>query len=82
MTTRNAVDQAAEAPGFEPIESPRPQGDRPRAVFQRGAPPSSASSETRPQGDGPRAASLDVVFPPHDFGSWPDGFSVRREEIY
>lgn len=54
----SAVDLAAEALVFEPLD------------------------DLPPQDDGPRAASLDLVFPPHDFGSWPEGFSARREDIY
>lgn len=26
--------------------------------------------------------SMDELFPPHDFGAWPDGFVASREEIY
>ena len=29
-----------------------------------------------------RSIDLDDVFPPHDPGPWPDGLSLRREEVY
>lgn len=29
-----------------------------------------------------RSIDLDEVFPPHDPGPWPDGLSLRREDMY
>ncbi len=26
--------------------------------------------------------SIDEIFTPHDFGSWPEGFRVSREALY
>ena len=28
------------------------------------------------------ALSMRELFPPHDFGVWPDGFVASREQIY
>ena len=28
------------------------------------------------------ALSVRELFPPHDFGTWPDGFTANREQIY
>ena len=28
------------------------------------------------------AFSMRELFPPHDFGTWPDGFAANREQIY
>ena len=28
-----------------------------------------------------RHLSIDEIFPPHDFGAWPEGFSASREQI-
>ena len=30
----------------------------------------------------PVPVSIDDIFPPHDFGPWPEGFRCSREEIY
>lgn len=52
-------------------------------VFERdlgtGTPPRDAGAPERVQN---RAVDLDDVFPPHDPGPWPDGLSLRREDIY
>ena len=29
-----------------------------------------------------RKIDLDVLLPPHDFGPWPEGLSLRREDMY
>ena len=29
-----------------------------------------------------RAFAIDEIFPPHDFGPWPKGFSMGREQLY
>lgn len=29
-----------------------------------------------------RDISIQELFPPHDFGNWPEGFSASREQIY
>lgn len=29
-----------------------------------------------------RDLSIQELFPPHDFGNWPEGFSASREQIY
>ena len=26
--------------------------------------------------------SIEEIFPPHDFGNWPDGFTARRDQLY
>ncbi len=31
---------------------------------------------------GQQALSIEEIFPPHDFGAWPEGFSANREHIY
>ena len=31
---------------------------------------------------GQRALAIEEVFPPHDFGPWPEGFSTSREQLY
>ena len=28
-----------------------------------------------------RTLAIDEIFPPHDFGPWPTGFSMRREQL-
>ena len=33
-------------------------------------------------GQGQRALSIEEVFPPHDFGAWPEGFTMSREQLY
>ena len=33
-------------------------------------------------GRGQRVLAMDEVFPPHDFGPWPEGFSTSREQLY
>ena len=33
------------------------------------------------QGD-QRALLIEEIFPPHDFGTWPEGFTASREQIY
>lgn len=30
----------------------------------------------------PRMLTIDEIFPPHDFGPWPKGFSMSREQLY
>ncbi len=30
----------------------------------------------------PAVANVPLAFPAHDVGPWPEGFTVRREEIY
>ena len=45
-------------------------------VFERMADatlPNDGAAETLP---------MDELFPPHDFGAWPDGFVASREQIY
>ena len=37
---------------------------------------------TASAGSGQRALSIEEIFPPHDFGTWPNGFSASREQIY
>jgi hypothetical protein len=32
--------------------------------------------------DAPAAARVPLTFSAHDVGPWPEGFTVRREEIY
>ncbi len=32
--------------------------------------------------DGQQPLSIEEIFPPHDFGAWPEGFSASREQIY
>ena len=39
-----------------------------------------ADATTQPQGG--RDLSMQELFPPHDFGNWPEGFSASREQIY
>ena len=29
-----------------------------------------------------RVLAMDEVFPSHDFGPWPEGFSTSREQLY
>ena len=29
-----------------------------------------------------QALSIRELFPPHDFGAWPEGFAASREQIY
>ena len=31
---------------------------------------------------GQEVLSIEDIFPPHDFGSWPEGFTASREQIY
>ena len=31
---------------------------------------------------GQQALAIEEIFPPHDFGSWPEGFAASREQIY
>ena len=31
---------------------------------------------------GARVLAIDEIFPPHDFGPWPEGLSMRREQLY
>ena len=31
---------------------------------------------------GQPALTLDEIFPPHDFGAWPEGFTMSREQLY
>ena len=39
--------------------------------------------ETGPSAErGRRVLAIGEVFPPHDFGPWPEGFSMSREELY
>ena len=35
-----------------------------------------------PSDDAARTLSLGELFPPHDFGTWPEGFGASREHIY
>ena len=55
-----------------------------RALPRR--PPATESvrgAATAPSGErGQRALAMDEVFPPHDFGPWPEGFSTSREQLY
>ena len=55
-----------------------------RALPRR--PPATASvrgAATAPSGErGQRVLAMDEVFPPHDFGPWPEGFSTSREQLY
>lgn len=39
-----------------------------------------ADATAQPQGG--RDLSMQELFPPHDFGNWPEGFSASREQIY
>ena len=32
--------------------------------------------------EGPTTARAPLTFAAHDVGPWPEGFSIRREEIY
>lgn len=41
-------------------------------------PPEAASLAEHRQ----RALAFEEVFPPHDFGPWPEGFSTSREQLY
>ena len=29
-----------------------------------------------------RVLAMDEIFPPHEFGPWPEGFSLSREQLY
>ena len=31
---------------------------------------------------GQRVLAIDEIFPPHDFGPWPEGLSMSREQLY
>ena len=35
-----------------------------------------------PQSRGEPTLSIEEIFPPHDFGNWPDGFTARRDQLY
>ena len=35
-----------------------------------------------PSGRAAQPLSLRELFPPHDFGNWPQGFAASREQIY
>ena len=37
---------------------------------------------TLPSDGGVNALSMQELFPPHDFGTWPEGFDASREQIY
>lgn len=37
---------------------------------------------TSPSDSPAQAFSLPELFPPHDFGTWPEGFVASREQIY
>ena len=34
------------------------------------------------QSRGEPTPSIEEIFPPHDFGNWPDGFTASRDQIY
>ena len=34
------------------------------------------------QGRGRPAPSIEEIFPLHDFGNWPDGFTASRDQVY
>lgn len=52
-------------------------------VFERGETIGERARTHRPQGSaGRKATDLDHVFPPHNPGDWPSGFSLRREDLY
>ena len=57
--------------------------ERETLVFERDA---GTDTATRPAGFSERiqsrAVDLDDAFPPHDAGPWPDGLSLRREDMY
>ena len=39
--------------------------------------------ETAPSAErGRPALTIDEIFPPHDFGAWPEGFAMGREQLY
>ena len=35
-----------------------------------------------PQSRGRPAPLIEEIFPPHDFGNWPDGFTASRDQVY
>ena len=45
-------------------------------VFERIKDTAPASDSAAP------ALSMRELFPPHDFGTWPEGFAASREQIY
>lgn len=38
--------------------------------------------DAAPASDSAPALSMRELFPPHDFGTWPEGFAASREQIY
>ncbi len=48
-----------------------------REVVRRETPPESAGAPTRR-----RRSSIREILPPHDPGSWPQDFTVSREQIH
>ena len=48
-----------------------------REIVRREAPPESAEAPTRR-----RRFSIREILPPHDPGSWPQDFTVSREQIH
>ena len=57
---------------------PTPAARRPRPPAVAGSPESTAPSVER----GRPALTIDEIFPPHDFGAWPEGFAMGREQLY
>ena len=38
--------------------------------------------ETTPSAERAAVLTIDEIFPPHDFGAWPEGFAMGREQLY
>ena len=51
--------------------------DKTKEIVRREAPPQPAEAPVRR-----RRFSIREILPPHDPGSWPQGFTVSREQIY
>ena len=51
--------------------------DKTREIVRWEAPPKPAEALVRQ-----RRFSIREILPPHDPGSWPQGFTVSREQIY
>ena len=45
-------------------------------VFER------IKAATLPNGNTAQTLSMEELFPPRDFGAWPEGFAASREQIY
>ena len=45
-------------------------------VFER------VKAATVPTDSTAQALSMQELFPPHDFGTWPKGFAASREQMY